>query len=247
MRLVVLIPTYNEANTIIKVLEQLDSALNKNIKKYKNIKKFIILILDDFSTDNSEMKIKNYIDNKNRNKIIFKYKKAKKNIGKSSLLFNEIKKLKRNDIIFITDGDIELPSSNIKFFLKNFLSRDLGMICGVRKLDANKQAFYDYLFYLIGIKFSNFLINFGFKNKIQDIHCGQKMFKFTNFPNFFSFRFSIDTELALYFLKQNKKNFNLLLNNYKRRGLKDGKKLKFFSGVLLIFQTIFIKILSILR
>ena len=247
MRLIVLIPTFNEANTIIKVLEQIYLILNKNNKKYKNIKKFLILILDDFSTDNSKVKIKGYISNKNNNKIMFKYKKSKKNIGKSAIVFNEIKKLKQNDIIFITDGDTELPSSNINFFLDNFFSRNVDIICGVRKLNANNQAFYDYIFYLIGIKFTNFLINFGFKNKIVDIHCGQKMFKFIKFPAFFCFRFSIDTELSLYFLKQNKKNFNLLLNNYKRRSLEEGKKLKFFNGVSLIFQTILIKFLSIFR
>lgn len=247
MRLNVLIPTFNEANTITKVLEQTYSVLNKNKKQYKNIKKFIILILDDSSTDNSEIKIKKYINNKNNNKIIFKYKKTKKNVGKSTLIFNEIKKLNKNDIIFITDGDIELPSKNIKLFLDNFFSKNVEVICGVRKLNANNQAFYDYIFYLIGIKFSNFLINFGFKNKIEDIHCGQKMFKFMKFPVFFCFRFSIDTELALYFLKQNKKKINLLLDNYKRRSLEEGKKLKFFNGVSLIFQTILIKFLSIFR
>ena len=67
MRLIVLIPSFNEANTIIKVLEKIYSILNKNKKQYKNIKKFIILILDDFSTDNSEIKIildKNYLEKK---------------------------------------------------------------------------------------------------------------------------------------------------------------------------------------
>ena len=116
MRLIVLIPSFNEANTIIKVLEKIYSILNKNKKQYKNIKKFIILILDDFSTDNSEIKIKRYINSKNNNKIFFKYKKYKKNVGKSTLIFNEIKKLNHNDIIFLTDADIELPSSNIQFF-----------------------------------------------------------------------------------------------------------------------------------
>ena len=120
MRLIVLIPTFNEANTIIKVLEKIYTVLNKNKKKYKNIKKFIILILDDFSTDNSEIKIKRYINNKNSNKIFFKYKKTKKNVGKSTLIFNEIKKLNHKDIIFLTDADTELPSSNVQLFLKNF-------------------------------------------------------------------------------------------------------------------------------
>ena len=155
--------------------------------------------------------------------------------------------MNHKDIIFLTDADTELPSSNVQLFLKNFFSKKVNLICGVRKLNANNQKLYDYLFYLIGIKFSNFLINFGLKNKIYDIHCGQKMFKFQSFPNFFCFRFSIDTELALYFMKQNKKIFNLPLNNYKRRGLEEGKKLKFLNGVSLIFQTILIKFLSVFR
>ena len=54
---------------------------------------------------------------------------------------------------------------------------------------------------------------------------GKKCLHFKVFLTFFCFRFSIDTELALYFMKQNKKIFNLPLNNYKRRGLEEGKNL----------------------
>ena len=42
MRLIVLIPSFNEANTIIKVLEKIYSVLNKNKKQYKNIKKNLL-------------------------------------------------------------------------------------------------------------------------------------------------------------------------------------------------------------
>lgn len=242
MRLVVLIPTFNESKTIIKVLENIYLVLNKYKKKYKEIKEYKILILDDFSNDNSEIKIKKFINKKLGNKIIFKYIKSKLNLGKSTLVFNQIKNLNKNDIIFLTDGDVELPSSNVKYFLKKFFSKDVDLVCGTRKMNANNQSIFDYIFYLLGIKLTNFLVNFGYKNKVNDIHCGQKIFKFQNFSNFFCFRFSIDTELCLYFLKKKKKIYNISLNNYKRRGFKEGKKLKFTNGVFLIFQTIFLKL-----
>ena len=60
------------------------------------------------------------------------------------------------------------------------------------------------------------------------------MFTFQIFLTFFVFVFQLIQNL--YFMKQNKKIFNLPLNNYKRRGLEEGKKLKFLNGVSLIFK-----------
>ena len=49
--LTIIIPVYNEENTILKIL--------KKIEKQKSIKKQIIIV-DDFSTDNSLKKIKEF-------------------------------------------------------------------------------------------------------------------------------------------------------------------------------------------
>ena len=51
-----------------------------------------------------------------KNKIIINYKKSEKNIGKSQIVYNQLKGNSKN-LIFITDGDNELSPENIKYYL----------------------------------------------------------------------------------------------------------------------------------
>lgn len=245
MDLIILIPTYNEEKTILNVVNSLQLILLKIQSKYPKIKKIFIYILDDCSTDNTIEKVILFLKKKKKNnRVLIKYKKSKINIGKSKLIFKELKKINKNNLVFITDGDIELSSTNIQFFLKNYFKKNVDLICGYRNLTLYNNKLLHYFVYSLGSKFSNFLVNFGYSNKIKDVHCGQKLFKPQNFSKFYCYRFSLDIELGLFFLRNSKKIYNLRLNRYKRRTAEQGKKLNFINGIYLIWQTIFIKIFS---
>lgn len=241
MNLIITIPVYNEERSIDQVISKLLFTLNKIEKKYKQINKFIILTLDDCSNDSTKNKIQKYLKKKHTKRIVVKYKQSKKNIGKSKIIFDEFKRNSKN-LIFITDGDCELSPENIKYFLKYYFLNDVDLICGYRNLKLKNENFFQNYIYSFGSLFSNFIINLGFKKKINDVHCGQKLFKIQSFPKFFCFKFSLDIELGLFFLKSQKKIYNLKLKKYKRRNTHQGKKLGFLQGINLIWQTIFIKI-----
>lgn len=240
MYLNIIIPIYNEEATIYKVLENLSKTLEDNYIKNLGYK-IKVIILDDNSNDGSRNKIINFIYSRKK-KINFHYKKIKKNIGKSKNIFNQIKKINKNELIFILDADLELPASNIKKFLQAIIKTKSDIVCGNRLMKKNFQNLIKYLVFFVGIKFTNFITNLKYENKFKDIHCSQKIFKNQKFPNFYCFKFSIDTELCLFFLKNKKKIYNINLNNYKRRNSKQGKKLGIIQGINLLCQTLLIKV-----
>ena len=90
MKLSVIMPCYNEESTLARIL---DNVINEN-----SIEKEIIVI-DDFSTDNSRKILKNY-DKKDKIKVILNTK----NKGKGYSIRQGLK-LANGDIILIQDAD----------------------------------------------------------------------------------------------------------------------------------------------
>ena len=93
----ILIPCYNEKNTIEKLIIK--------VKKQKKIKKQIILV-DDGSSEVTSKIIKSKLKKK-VDKVIF----HKKNLGKGSAIISAIKFIK-GDIVMIQDADLEYEPSD---------------------------------------------------------------------------------------------------------------------------------------
>ena len=94
----IIIPAYNEENTIKLILDKIDSVtLLFDIKKE-------IVIIDDCSTDQTLKTIKTYITN-NPN-LDIKFFKQKVNLGKGAAIHEGIKQA-TGDYIIIQDADLE--------------------------------------------------------------------------------------------------------------------------------------------
>ena len=100
--LTVIVPVYNETNTIVKIIDQI---LKIKIKKQ-------IIVVDDCSTDGSKEKI---IKNKRKiNKIIF----HKKNLGKGAAIRTAQKYIK-GKLVIIQDADLEYDPKDYKKLFRN--------------------------------------------------------------------------------------------------------------------------------
>ena len=128
MKLYVLVPCYNEINTI-----------NIIIKKLINInRKLKIILIDDGSTDGTKEFIK-----KNLKKKIFKFISLKKNHGKGYAINKAKKFLQKDSFVIIQDADLEYHVDDLikiyDFYKKN---KNYKVIYGSRLLKKNYKKIY---------------------------------------------------------------------------------------------------------
>ena len=116
-KLSIIIPVYNEQNTIQKVLNK--------IYKLKFIKKQIIVV-DDGSIDNTANIIK-----KNNNKI-YKLIRHTKNLGKGAAI-KSAKKYIRGSVVIIQDADLEYDPKDYQKLL-DCIKKGYKVVYGYRVL-----------------------------------------------------------------------------------------------------------------
>ena len=95
-KLSIIIPCYNEKNTIKKVIERINQSL-----EYYKILRFEILIVDDLSNDGTK-EILNNLTDQEKIKIYF----HNRNLGKGAAIHTALKYV-NSDIAIIQDADLE--------------------------------------------------------------------------------------------------------------------------------------------
>ena len=212
MNISFIIPCYNCENYIKKNILRL-------YKKLKILKiKFEIILIDDFSSDKTYLRL-----NELRNKLPkLKVLKNYKNVGKSFSLIEGTKICRYNYVILI---DCDLPYfQSIPNIIKNLKKNDMVIInrrLSSSRLGKNKLNLYQLSRSYLGISINNFLRSW-FKMSIRDTQAGLKGFiKPKNFSRikFISKRFFFDLELILLFILDKKKilsiktTYNIAINS----------------------------------
>lgn len=123
MKLSIVIPVFNEKNTIVKLLDI--------IEKQKYVDKQIVLV-DDLSIDNSLNLIKEY-----KFKSEFKILEHQKNKGKGACI-KTAKKHLTGDIVLIQDADLEYNPEDYYKLLKPILENKTNVVYGSRVLGRNR-------------------------------------------------------------------------------------------------------------
>ena len=215
--LTIIIPVYNETNTITKIL---DKIIKIKIKKQ-------IIVVDDFSSDGTKdklIKYKSKID-----KIIF----HKKNLGKGAAI-KTAQKFIKGDYIIIQDADLEYDPADYKKLLKPLQNNKSLVVYGSRVL-KKKRYFSDNFTSTIRIFFNHILTlisNLINQQTLTDAHTCYKVFDSKLFKkirlkeNGFAFCPEVTTKIS---------NLNLKITelpiSYKGRSYKDGKKISFLDGI----------------
>ena len=215
----VIIPAYNEENTIKKILERI-----KSIKINKQI-----IVINDGSKDNT-LKILN----KNQKKYFDILINLKINKGKGNAIRKGLKKAK-GDIIIIQDADLEYNPKDYYNLIKPIIRNKTNVVYGSRVLNKSKRLISSNFTnrlrilanYLLTL-FSNLINN----QNLTDAHTCYKVFKRDLVPKLslqedgFSFCPEITTKLS-----NLKEKIIEIPISYKGREYNEGKKIKFSDGI----------------
>jgi glycosyltransferase involved in cell wall biosynthesis len=219
MKLSIIIPTYNERNTI-------ESLLNL-IEEEKTLQKQIIIV-DDNSNDGSSEIITNF-----KFKSEYTYIKHEKNCGKGACI-KSAKKFITGDIVIIQDADLEYNPKEYKKLIQPIIKNLTKVVYGSRVL--NKKRYTATNFYSLSRVFYNHMLtiisNFINNQKLTDAHTCYKIFTADIFRSLnlkedgFSFCPEVTTKLSRLGI-----DILELPIEYFGRTYKEGKKIKMIDGV----------------
>jgi len=224
MILSVIIPVFNEKNTILEILKKINNVNLSDLGFEKEI-----IIIDDGSTDGSREILDKLAD---KYKIIY----HPKNQGKGTAIRNGLSRVS-GDYVIIQDADLEYEPADYKELLKCALKNDAKVVYGSRRLNP-KNKFSHFSFYLGGI-FLTWLTNIIYGVKITDESTCYKLFK-TEIIKSIPLKctgFEFCPEVTAKIAKRKIKICEIPIN-YHARHIKEGKKIKWKDGFLAIWVLI---------
>tara|TARA_S200000501_G_scaffold238569_1_gene223553 strand:- start:1370 stop:2071 length:702 start_codon:yes stop_codon:yes gene_type:complete len=223
MKISVIIPVFNEKNTILKLYRKV-----KNVKGYK--KK--IIIVDDGSSDGSTIIMKKKIKDK-KTKLLF----HKRNLGKGAAIKTALKYIS-GDVVIIQDADLEYNPNDYHRLLKPFYQKGTKVVYGSRVLNKKRYSsrksiptnFRVFSNHVLTI-FSNIINN----QKLTDAHTCYKLFRVKLFKdlklkeNDFAFCPEVTTKLSNRKIKIIETPIS-----YNGRGYDEGKKIGIYDAIRVI-------------
>ena len=228
-KLSIIIPCFNEKQTIPKILDKVIYSLNTY-----NFKNYQILIVDDFSTDGTREVLKNY-ENKEKIKIFY----HEKNYGKGYAI-KTAKSYIDGDIILIQDADLEYDPFDYEKLLLPFFETDADVVYGSRFLGGGKYVRIHFFWHYLANKILTFLCNLFINLNLTDMETGYKVFKNSAFKkiNIEENSFSFEPEVTIKLAKKKCKFYEVPIT-YNGRSYEEGKKIG-FKDVFIALKSIII-------
>ena len=162
----IIIPVYNEEKSIVGILNILKSLpLDFELEKQ-------IVIINDFSTDNSEQLINEFIENNNELDIL--YYKQDKNYGKGAALRKGFE-IANGDLIIIQDADLEYDPNEFNVLIKPVYDGFADVVYGSRFIGGKPHRIL-FFWHTIGNKFLTFLSNAVTNLNLTDMETCYKLF-----------------------------------------------------------------------
>lgn len=229
MNLSIVVPYYNEEDTIIDVLKGLEA-----IKWPAYVNSTEVICVNDASTDSGIQRVQEFIKDRPQYRVLT----LEKNSGKGAAVKYGFKQA-TGDVFFIQDADLELLPSDIPQLLDAMHELNVEFVNGSRYLPGIIRPISSYRRYLVNKLFTFFtsvLINV----KLTDMACGHKLFTRRLYEqiNLKEDRFGFEAELILKALRIKKNNVAEVPVHYFPRNLGEGKKIRNIDG-LRILGTIF--------
>ena len=214
-KLSIIIPCYNEKNTIKKVIER----IYQSLEHYK-ILKFEILIVDDLSNDGTKEILKN-LTNQEKIQIYF----HDKNLGKGAAIHTALK-YANGDITIIQDADLEYDPFDYNKLLVPFFDANADIVYGSRFLGGGKYVRIHFFWHYLANKILTFICNLFVNLNLSDMETGYKVFKTSALKSIElkEKTFSFEPEVTIKLSKKKYKFFEVPVT-YNGRSYEEGKKI----------------------
>ena len=214
-KLSILIPCYNEKNTIREILKKIIQSL----ENYK-ILKYEVIIVDDFSNDGTKQ-VLNELKSNEKIQIYF----HDSNLGKGAAIHTALKHT-TGDIIIIQDADLEYDPFDYNKLLVPFFETNADIVYGSRFLGGGKYVRIHFFWHYLANKILTFICNLFINLNLTDMETGYKVFKTSALKsiNLKEKSFSFEPEVTIKLAKKNYKFFEVPIT-YNGRSYEEGKKI----------------------
>lgn len=216
-KIAVLIPCYNEAQTIKKVIQDFRRTLPEAV----------IYVYDNNSTDHTDE-----IARKAGAVVRYEHQQGKGNVIRS--MFRDIDA----ECYVMTDGDDTYPAESAPEMVSQVLEQGADMVVGDRLsstyFEENKRPFHNF-----GNSIVRASINHLFHSHIKDIMTGYRAFSYQFVKTFpvLSHGFEIETEMSIHAIDKNMHTENVVIE-YRDRPAGSVSKLNTYSDGFRVLKTI---------
>jgi len=216
MKLSVIIPCYNEANTVEIIIDRI-------IKSYKENKQ--IIVIDDGSTDGSKEILKKIIFKKIDHLIL-----NEKNYGKGFSIRKGIE-VATGDVILIQDADLEYDPNDYYKLINPIKNNYADVVYGSRFISSDEKIVL-YYWHSLGNFFLTFLSNVFSNINLTDMEVCFKVFRTNILKNIklYENRFGFEPEVTAKIAKLNLRIFEVGIKYYGRM-YSEGKKVNWKDGL----------------
>ncbi|MDP9048370.1 MAG: glycosyltransferase family 2 protein [Bacteroidota bacterium] len=226
-KLSIIIPAYNEGNTIHLILNKIMA-----VELIDNIQKEVIII-NDCSTDNTELTIAAYIENNPGLSINYFYHEINK--GKGASIHTGISKA-TGEYLIIQDADLEYDPNEYNDLLKPVCSGFADVVYGSRFMGSNPHRIL-FFWHTIGNRWLTFLSNMFANLNLTDMETCYKLFdtRMVQSIKLTEQRFGFEPEVTQKVARIPNIRIYEVGISYYGRTYDDGKKIGWKDGVRAIY------------